>query len=270
MKNSLLNNLNKYWAIAFVSAKSNLAYAGEVWSRLFFLSVILYIFMRVWNVVFAHSHAANFSGYSLNDVIWYLALTEAIMMSAPPLTPKIDEDVRTGAIAVQLVRPLSYPLYRLASTLGERAVRFAVTGFAAFCIALVLAKPPEQLFYGACFALVALPGAFVLDFVGFLLVGLSAFWLEDTTGLSLIYSRLTMILGGMLLPLDLFPQSFQFILKALPFGNIVSGPARQLVHPDPAVLLALLANQALWIAVLGTAVAVVYSRAIHRVALNGG
>lgn len=265
-----MKNVGKYWAIAVVSAKSNLAYAGEVWSRLFFLGVILYIFMRLWKVVFAHSHVSAFAGYTVDDIIWYLAFTEAIMMSAPPVAPRVDEDVRTGSIAVQLVRPLSYPLYRLAATLGERTVRFAVTAFAAVVIALVLAKPPEHFATGALFALIALPGAFLLDFLGFLLVGLSAFWLEDTYGPSLIYSRATMLLGGMMLPLDLFPAGFQLALKALPFGYIVCGPAQQLVHPDPLLLAGLLANQLLWLAVFSVAVAAVYSKALHKVALNGG
>jgi hypothetical protein len=68
---------------------------------------------------------------------------------------------------------------------------------------------------------------------GFLIIGLTAFWLEDTVGITLIYSRMTMILGGMLLPLELFPPVFKTALKMLPFGYIVSGPARLFVHPDP-------------------------------------
>src|SRR5277367_2791222 len=131
-----MNSIRKYWAIAFISAKSNLAYAAEVGSRVFFLGIILYIFMRLWKATFAHAHATVFGDYSLDEIIWYLAMTESIMMSSPRVTPRIDEDVRTGTIAVQLVRPLSYPLYRLASNLGEQAVRFAVTILAAVAIAL--------------------------------------------------------------------------------------------------------------------------------------
>jgi ABC-2 type transport system permease protein len=265
-----MNALRKYWAIAWISAKSNLAYAGEVGSRLFFLSVILFIFMTLWKVAFAHAHTVSFAGYTLDQIIWYLAITESIMMSSPRVTPRIDEDVRTGAIAVQLVRPLSYPLYRLASNLGEQTVRFLVTALAAAVIAIVLAGFPKDCASGVLFVALALPGAFVLDFLGYLLVGLGAFWLEDTSGLMLIYSRLTMILGGMMLPLELFPQNLQYVLKALPFGCIVSGPARLFVHPEPAVLLGLVANQLFWIGVFSLIVAAVYSKALDRIALNGG
>ena len=45
-----------------------------------------------------------------------------------------------------------------------------------------------------------------------------------------------MILGGMLIPLELFPERMQPILRALPFAGIVYGPARMFVHPDLAFL----------------------------------
>jgi ABC-2 type transport system permease protein len=265
-----MSALKKYWAIAWISAKSNLAYVSEVGSRMFFLAVILYIFMCVWKTTFANSGTDRFEGFSLNEIIWYLAFAEAIMMSSPRVTPLIDEDVRTGAIAVQLVRPLSYPLYRLASNFGEQVVRFATTFFAASVIAVLLGGMPANFATGLFFALLVLPFAFVLDFLGYLLVGLSAFWFEDTTGLALIYSRLTMIAGGMLLPLQLFPENFQVVLRALPFAYIVNGPAGLFVHPDATVLAAVLLNQLIWIAVFGLLVAAVYRNALGRIALNGG
>jgi|AGTN01.2.fsa_nt_gi ABC-type uncharacterized transport system, permease component len=263
-------NLQKYWAIAWISAKSNLAYVGEVGSRMLFLTIILYIFMALWKTTFANAGTSSFAGYSLNEIIWYLAFAECIIMSSPRVTPLVDEDVRTGSIAVQLVRPLSYPLYRLASNFGEQVVKFAVTALAAFAIAFVYAGGPENFLNGTLFALLVLPGAFVLDFLGYLLVGLGAFWFEDTTGLALIYSRLTMIAGGMLIPLELFPDNFQVLLRSLPFAYIVNGPTRLFIHPDTSALVVVLLNQLLWITILSLAVALVFRIALKRIALNGG
>ncbi len=265
-----MKSFSKYWAIAVTSAKSNLAYAAEIGSRVCFLGIILFIFMQLWKAIFANTNVASFQGYTLEQIIWYLAITECIMLSSPRVTPLVDEDVRTGAIAVQLVRPMSYPLYRLASNLGEQAVRFGVTAVAAGSIALLIVGPPRDLAFGMACVMLALPLALILDFLGYLLVGLFAFWCEDTSGIALIYSRLTMVAGGMLLPLDLFPEGFQSVLKALPFGYIVSGPARQFVHPDLTSLATLLGFQIFWIAVFALVIAFVYSKALKRIALNGG
>lgn len=266
-----MNRLYKFWAVAYISAKSNLAYASEVGSRLVFLAVILYIFMRLWKVTYEHSGAAELGGLTLNQMLWYLATTESIFMSAPRISQLVDEDVRTGSIAIQLVRPLSYPLYRLFATLGERFVRFVITFVAAAAIAFCLVGPLENVQpIGALFFLLALPLAFILDFLGYFLVGLGAFWMEDTFGLMLVYSRVTMVLGGMLIPLQLFPDWLRGPLQWLPFSSIVYGPSRLLVHPENTEFVKVVLNQGIWIAIFGVAVAAIYSVALRRIAANGG
>lgn len=265
-----MNALKKYWAVTSISAKSNLAYASEVGSRLVFLAVILYIFMKLWKLTYESTGAQQLGGLTLPEMLWYLAMTESIMMSAPRITPLVDEDVRTGALAVQLVRPLSYPMYRLFATLGERLVRFAITALAASVIALLLVGPLPHLSWNVLLCALALPMSFVLDFLGYFLVGLGAFWMEDTSGPMLIYARMTMILGGMLIPLQLFPDYLQGPLHLLPFASIVYGPARLFVHPNLVDCANLLALQSIWIIVFSAVVALVYRIALTRIAANGG
>jgi ABC-2 type transport system permease protein len=79
-----------------------------------------------------------------------------------------------------------------------------------------------------------------------------------------------MILGGMLIPLELFPEGWQPILKILPFSSMVYGPAHLFVQPDPAFLADLLVRQAAAIVVFALLIAVVYRAAIKRINANGG
>src|SRR4051794_23317664 len=102
----VMSLFRKYWAVAVISAKSNLVYVTEAGSRLVFLAVVLYTFLRLWTVTFEHSGAKVLGGLTLNEMLWYLALTESIVMSSPRITTLVDEDVRTGSLAVQLVRPM--------------------------------------------------------------------------------------------------------------------------------------------------------------------
>ncbi len=265
-----MRSLEKYAWVGLVSARSQLAYASEVLSRIIFLLVILYIFLRVWHVAYAETGCTSLAGLTLSQMLWYLMVAESIMLSGPRVTPVVDEEVRTGALAVQLIRPVSYPLYRLSVALGDRLVRFLLSLTAGIVIVLVLVGPIPLSAGGLlCFAL-SLPLAFVLDFLGYFLIGLAAFWLEDTTGLMLIYSRITMVLGGMLIPLDLFPESIRPALKALPFANIVYGPARLFVHPDSETLVRLLFTQAAAVAGFSILLWAVFMLALRRVHANGG
>lgn len=263
-------NRNKYIWIAATAARSNIYYFGEAASRVVFLTVIMYIFLRLWQVTYAEMAADRLGGITLQQMLWYLAVTEAIMLSTPRTAPNVDQDVRTGAVSLQLIRPLSYPLYQLSVNMGERLVRFSLNlavGFALCTLFVGIGTLQPQ---GLIMLLLTLPLAFVLDFLGNFLIGLCAFWIEDTAGIALIYSRLTMILGGMLIPIELFPPMVQPILRVLPFSSIVYGPARMLIAPSADELARVLALQVSGVVVFSLLVALVFSRAMRRVQAHGG
>ncbi len=265
-----MSSWQKYPWIALVAARSNLAYWGDVASRFIFLGVVLYIFLRLWQVTYAQMGAAELGGFTLAQMLWYLVITESITLSGPRVAQAVDEDVRTGVLSVQLVRPMSYPLFRLSTTMGERLVRFVMNLLVGSVVALVFVGPIKLEGAGCLIFLLSVPAAFILDFLTNFSIGLGAFWLEDTSGLLLIYSRLTMILGGMLLPLELFPDWLQPVLKALPFSSVIYGPAHLLVHPDWSAWADLAIRQLSFILVLSLFVAFLYRTALKRVFSNGG
>lgn len=265
-----MRGTRKYAWVALTSARSNLAYLGEVASRGIFLSVVLYIFLRLWTVTFSETGAETLGGLTLTQMLWYLVITEAITLSRTAVAEQVDQDVRTGALAVQLLRPILYPLYQLGNNLGERVVRFLLNALVGALVVLYFVGPLSLGPLNLAFFLLVLPFAFVLDFLGLFLIGLGAFWLEDTSGLRLIYSRLTMILGGMLLPLEIFPDAVQPLLRALPFASILYAPARLFVAPDSAFLRVTLLSQGLFIALYTLLVALIYRVAVRRIHANGG
>ena len=266
----MIASIQKYSWIGLTAARSNLAYLSEVATRTLFLAVILYIFLRLWQVTYGETGAQQLGGLTLPQMLWYLAMTEALTLSAPRIAAEVDQDVRTGALAVQLIRPIEYPLARLWTTLGERVVRFGLNTGVGAALALLMVGPISFSAGGLLLFALALPLAFTLEFMGQFLIGLAAFWLEDTSGLMLIYSRVTMILGGMLIPLELFPPALQPILRALPFSSIIYGPARMFVHPEAAFLAGLVLRQGLAIGALALAVALVYRAGLRRIHSNGG
>src|SRR5207245_207694 len=72
--------------------------------------------------------------------------------------------------------------------------------------------------------------ALSIEFVCYFACGLLAFWTEDTQAFSSVLSRLTLVLGGVLAPLEIFPQPLRSIAQALRFSTILYGPARSIVH----------------------------------------
>ncbi|MBA3858055.1 MAG: ABC transporter permease [Cyanobacteria bacterium PR.3.49] len=262
--------MNKYFYIALTSIRSKLAYLGEIGSKTIFLFVILYIFLCLWKVTYTETNQSSLGGLTLKQMLWYLVVTESMILSLAPIATVVDQDVRTGSLAMQLVRPLSYPLSVFANTTGERCLAFAINFVVGSLIACLFVGLPELQLQNIVMFLLLLPLSFALDFSIYFLIGLSAFWLEDTTGITLIYSRLTMILGGMLIPLELFPDSWQQILRVLPFSAIVYGPARTFVTGDVPLFLYLIGQQLAAIIVFALLINLVYTFALKRVFSHGG
>jgi ABC-2 type transport system permease protein len=262
--------LDRYLALVTISARSNFAYLGEVFGRQLFLAAILYILLRLWKATYSHCGVEQMAEISLPQMLWYLTIAEAIILSSSPISAIVDEEVRNGSLAIQLIRPMSYPIYRLVLYLGERYVRLMANLAMGTIICFVLVG---QIPIGAINILaliITLPLALTLDFLGNFLVGLGAFWLENTNGILIIYSKFVMLLGGVFLPLDLLPAPYADIAKSLPFACIVHAPARQFIHPVYQELLYCLILQIIWTMILSLIVWRVYKLALKRIAANGG
>ena len=103
-----------------------------------------------------------------------------------------------------------------------------------------------------------------------IMIGLTAFWVEDTQPAEWLYGKVLLTIGGIFLPLDLFPDWLATIARGLPFASVAYAPARAFVGLSWPVFLPLLATQLTWLAVGSLAVLAVFSRATHRLVAHGG
>ena len=270
MRTGWLKSVSKYSWIGYTAARSEWAYSAANVSRIIFMATVLYVFMRLWSVVYEGAGVDRLGGLTEKQMLWYLVATESIIMSMPRLWYEVDHEVRTGAVAVQLIRPLSYIGAHFGRSTGERLVRFAINLVMGSLIATLFAGPIAFSLSGLAMFAMVLPMAFIIDFFGAMLVGLCAFWLESTQGIALIYSRLMMLLGGLMVPLEVYPDSVQPILRALPFAAILNAPGRMLVAPTFALFVQCLGLQALCLVVYGFGVFALHRYALRRVFVNGG
>ena len=260
----------KYGAAFRLALQSQIAYPAEMWLRTIFVGVIMFIFSSLWHTTYGELGRDRLGGLTLAGMLWYLAFTESIILSRPRDAVRLDEEVRTGQLAYQLSRPYNFLLYRFAQVWGERLPRFAVTLLVAAAMAVLfsggVAVGPAGLLAG----LPVLALALAIDFLFVIAISLFAFWAEDTTSFLFIYDRFLMILGGLLLPLDLFPGVLEPIARALPFAVVIYQPARMFVDPDGGRLVAVLAQQLVWLAVATLLAGGLFRYAVRRLQSNGG
>src|SRR4051812_2239440 len=113
----------KYAAFARFGYATARAEPAELYARIVFFFMILGVFSSLWRAV--RATGANVGG-NANTLVWYLAMTEWILLSAPHIQFRIEDDVRRGDIAYQITRPASYLGAHVALSLGALAARAPV------------------------------------------------------------------------------------------------------------------------------------------------
>ncbi len=261
--------MSKYWAIFKIQVSNRLAYAGDALASSLSIVLYLWIFTQLWRATYATVGQPAIAGLTLTDTLWYLMLTETILLSKPRLSRLIAEAVKDGSVAYQLNRPYHFLLYQLSLGLGDSLLNTAfnlLAGSALLC--LLVGPPPDP--RGWPLVLMAMLLGWLIDFCFQALIGLAAFVTEEISAFEWIYQKILFILGGMLIPLDFFPGWLRSLAQALPFAYTVYGPARLFVAPSLARFGWLVLGQAAWLAILSLVVGRLYRQGVNRLTINGG
>jgi ABC-2 type transport system permease protein len=259
----------KYSSIGHITIRNHLAYIYDFIIRSLFLLVILYVFVQLWKVTFAGVGTATIAGYSFEQMIWYLIFAEAIILAAPRLTAKVEEEVKKGDIAYLLSRPMNYLLYHYSSYMGEAMVRLAVNLVVGGLLGLLLFGRPEFGWGWLGFFIVVI-GSLTVNYIVTMLLALCAFWVEETRGLDFVYNKLLFTIGGMMLPLEMFPEMLQAVCSWLPFQAVVYFAAKSAVRFDWSMMAQMLLIQLGWMLILSLALSAVYRKGVKKLNVNGG
>jgi ABC-2 type transport system permease protein len=264
-----IDKVLKYTVIGRITLRNQLAYVADFLVRSIFLLLIVYIFLQLWQSTFNGVGEASIGGYSFKQIMWYLVVTEAMTLACPSLCTRIEEEVKSGDVSFKLVRPVSFIAFHYVEYMSEAAVRFSVNAVLGGLLGWLAFGPPED-WRGFAWLPVVAVGGFTVNFMMNMTLALSAFWVEETRGLEFVYNKFLFTIGGMLMPLELFPETLQRIGHWLPLQAIVYIPAKTAVAFDAAKLPGMLATQAVWIAVIGVVAALVYRKGVRKLNVNGG
>lgn len=264
-----MKTISKYWVIFETTLVNSLAYPGELVGRSLMILPFMWIFYQLWRVTFTASGTDSINGLSLQDTLWYLMMAETIELSRPRLARTIAENVKDGSIAYLLNKPYDFMLYQFSFGMGETIFRAILTALFGGSVIWWLVGPPPDM-RGWPLALVAVLGAWVLNFCVQGLIGLAAFISEEVAPYEWIYQKFAFIFGGLLIPLDFYPDWLRTIAFALPFPSMLYGPARLFVRADKDLFASVFMQQAIWILLLGIVLAIAYRRGLAYITVNGG
>ncbi|MFO7173183.1 MAG: hypothetical protein DIU70_009505 [Bacillota bacterium] len=269
-RTSLGRQAVKYLEVARITLRSRWAYLGEQLLARVHLVIIMFVFVQLWRTTYAAEGSARVSGFTLPEMIWYLVATEAIILSLPRVHAALQQEVQGGDLAIRLNKPYSYLLFHYAAFVGEGLVLLATAlGMGGLTAYLLVGGFDFRWEAVPVLALVYLVTQ-ALHFTYHAAIGLLAFWTEDVMGIFFFLDRVKWILGGMLLPLDLFPPALRQLAEVLPFREMIYGPALLFVRFSWPAAAELLLRQGLWLLALSLVCVALYRLGVRRVDINGG
>lgn len=261
--------MKKYLSIFKIQVVNSLAYPGELVGRSLMIIPFMWIFYQLWSITFHASGTDAINGMTLRDTLWYLMMAETIELGRPRIARTVAENVKDGSIAYLLNKPYDFMLYQFSTSMGETVFRTATNALFGGAVTWFLVGPPPHLSNWPM-ALVAVLGAWILNFCMNALIGLAAFVAEDVAPFEWIFQKLAFIFGGLLIPLDFYPQWLQVVSRFLPFSSMVYAPARLFVAPDASGFISIFVLQLFWIVALALLLSLAYRKGLSYLTVNGG
>lgn len=238
----------------------------------FVLAILrMYGIYWVWKILYTQKPGAF--GVSLEQMVTYgvmgMAL-ELFIWSRPQWY--MAQQVKSGAIDTDLMKPLDFHFYMLARSVGETMMGITVLAFPALLVAYLLLdiQLPPDLSTGLLFTMSLVLGFLLLFHLNFILGSLSVVAL-DIRHISWAYFSLIRFLGGQIVPLWLFPAFIRFLAEVLPFKGTYYIPISIYIgRVSGADAVRAIEFQFVWLVALVVLSRLLWGWAYRRLVVQGG
>lgn len=261
-----------YWEVARATARRMSTYraaalAGVVTNTAFGF-IVAYVMLAVFR------ERPEIDGFDALDAVTLVFVGQGLY----PLTvgsmghAELAERIKSGEVAVDLSRPYDLQAWWAAVAAGRAFHMGLSRGLVPVAVGAVVVglRWPDSAGVWALF-LVSVGLAAAVAFAWGFLLQLSAFWILDVRGPYQIGWLAAQFLSGLHVPVVVFPDGLEAVVRALPFVALVQLPVELFLGKHSGVgALGVLLVQVGWLAVLLLAGRLVLARAVQRVVVHGG
>jgi ABC-2 type transport system permease protein len=228
------------------------------------------VMMGLWTRVAAEGPIGRFDERQF--VSYYLATLIIRLLTNTWMVWELTMDIRQGALAARLLRPLHPLLAYAAEHLAAVPMRALVTS--PILVVLTFAAGPQLAIHEPArlaVVLASLAGAWLLLFFMMAAIGALALLIDSALSVFEIWLGLHFVLSGYLVPLELMPRWIRIAADFLPFRYTLGFPVETLIGlMDMPHALRALAVQWGYVAVLFAVVLAVWRRGMRRFVAFGG
>lgn len=268
----MIGSLRMYGVFTRKSFQRAAAYRFDAWTRILGNVIMLFIWGFIWYALYRGKGSVE--SITFHSMLSYILISQALQGIHGAGTPlwEIQERVRTGDIAMEMLRPYDYPLRMLFTDFGSIFFYFLTAVLPLYTVIFLIFGPlmPTSLSQWVLFILSAILGYFIRYCIE-LTFGLFTFWLVETGGVEDIFYFSISLFSGSVVPLWFFPDWLENVARYLPFQGIYFVPNSIFVGQlsGPALLMALL-TQVFWLAGCYALLRYVWAKASMKIVVQGG
>ena len=212
-----------------IEARKLMSYRGDFWITAVVSFVAqLDVAWFLWDAIYTTSAETEIGGYGFDAMVLYYVLVILVgrLVRAQSLETDIAQDIYDGALARYLVFPTDYVGFKYAQHLGNIVPSVVQLVLFTGLYALILPLPADVAItpLSIAMACVSVAVANLLFYSLTVPFQLVAFWADNVWSLGVMLRFVTGFLGGMMVPLSLFPEWSQRALEVLPFQYLFYFP----------------------------------------------
>lgn len=259
--------MKKYLAVFQLSATHALKNSKGLIGLSIFLITCMIIFAHLWKLAASKLGAIDFDS---NQLLWYIAFNEWVLVSLPDIQEDMEQDLRSGRLAYLLPRPISYLGSTFAEALGALTVNLTVLGIVTF---LFTWSQTESLPFHTTALVFVIPLGFLAGIVAILfqmLIGISAFWLQDISPVHWLWEKLLLLFGGLMLPLSIYPLWMQSLAYFTPFPAILGERSSLALGFGLEQIISVFLSLGIWTAIGLILLLFTYRKGLRVLTIEGG
>lgn len=266
----MMNKLRPYLTAFRIRALLETQYRGAALGGL--------VTQMFFGMVYAYLYSALYAGSDpagLKATVTYVWLQQMCFRALFMIDGEMQQQIMTGSLAYTLCRPVDQHLYWISRNLAAQVVGMLMRATPMLLMQLVMPAQIRMALPASPLALVqfllsVMLGTFCVAQVHAISLACTMKTL-DNRGLSAMISLLLMTFSGNVVPLTLFPESLQHIIRYQPFAQVLDAPIRMYLGAQPmAEWLVNLAVQLIWIAALMGLGRWMWARQLRSVTVQGG
>ncbi|MBN2443648.1 MAG: ABC-2 family transporter protein [Spirochaetales bacterium] len=266
--------MSVYFEFFKIAFKNTFAYRVDAYMGILARILSMFIAISLWQALYQNSSIviSRVGFVSIKEMITYSIISTALFIIIENnVIFKLDDKIRTGAIATDLIRPLSFMKLILADFIGNNMANLIIQFIPVLLFANLLFALNFPSLINVILFLAAVVNAVIINFLISYIVGLLSFWWFQIWPMEMFIRSIKRILSGALIPIWFFPGFLQYITNILPFKYIYYIPLSIYLNKfDLKESSINILYQILWIAALLITERIMWKMSVKKLVIQGG